>query len=206
MSRKNPLIIFGGIFAALFFFFVATGILVVVFYNDVVKAENRVDGSWAQVESALQRRIDLVPNLVSTVKGYAAHEKQVFMAVTRARTQAQAQMDKIKDTGPGMDTMASAAAAQGMLGHAFKRLLAVVENYPDLKAGSNFAALQDQLEGTENRINVARKRYNDAVQSYNAKIRAFPGNFISMLFDFSEHAYFKAENDALKAPQVDFGS
>ncbi|THB74427.1 MAG: LemA family protein [Desulfobacteraceae bacterium] len=200
------MIIVAGMFAVMLFFLGLTGLFAVVTYNSVVKSDNRVDGSWAQVETALQRRIDLIPNLVSTVKGYAAHEKDIFIAVTQARTQAQSVLDKIKETGPDPETMTSAAMAQGLLRNSFKSLLAVVENYPDLKASTNFLALQDQLEGTENRITVARGRYNESVRIYNAKIQAFPGNVISSLFGFNEHAYFKASDDAFTVPKVDFGS
>lgn len=204
MNGKHLFLVTGGIFLILLIFLGLTGLFGVVTYNGIVKADNTVEGSWAQVESVLQRRLDLIPNLVKTVKGYAAHEKDIFVKVTQARTQASNIMGKIKDTPPSKETIASAAIAQGLLSRSFKSLLAVVENYPDLKASSNFLALQDQLEGTENRIAVARMRYNEAVRTFNSKIETFPGNFISGIFSFDEHTYFKASKDAFKVPEVSF--
>lgn len=171
-------------------------------YNSFVTKSQAVDAQWAQVENVYQRRADLVPNLVNTVKGYAAHEKGVFEAVTEARAKVgQIQIDPTKMT-PEM--LAQYQAAQGDLSQALSRLLLVVENYPQLKASENFLALQSQLEGTENRVAVERKRYNDVAQDYNTDIKKFPGSIIAGMSGFESKPYFKAEAGAEKAPKVDF--
>ncbi|MDD5259444.1 MAG: LemA family protein [bacterium] len=172
-------------------------------YNSLVKQEEAVKTAWAQVENVYQRRLDLIPNLVETVKGYAKHEKDVFIDVTTAR----AGVGQMKiDAGLINDPAAlqSFQKVQASLSGALSRLLAVAENYPALKANENFLALQSQLEGTENRIAVERKRYNDIAQGYNTSIRQFPANFIAGMFGFKGKAYFESEPAAAKAPAVKF--
>lgn len=163
-------------------------------YNVLVTLNESVDTAWAQVENVLQRRNDLIPNLVSTVKGYAAHEQKTFIAVTEARAkvgQAQTIPEKVE--------------ANNQLTAALGRLLLVVERYPELKANQNFLSLQDELAGTENRIAVERRRYNEAVKEYNVFVRRFPNNFIAMIFGYArENVYFKADEGAKTAPDVKF--
>ncbi len=173
-------------------------------YNQMQTNEEAVNAAWGNVESALQRRMDLIPNLVETVKGYASHEKDTLTAVVEARAQA-TQVKITPDTLSDPQAMAAFQAAQGQMQSALSRLLAVVENYPQLKADQNFRDLQNQLEGTENRINVARQRYNQAVETYNASIRVFP-NFItnSLLLHLKPKEYFKADEAAKTAPKVKF--
>jgi LemA protein len=163
-------------------------------YNQLVTLNESVTTAWAQVENVLQRRNDLIPNLVNTVKGYAAHEQKVFIDVTEARA-------KVGQAA----TVPEKVDANNQLTAALGRLLLVVENYPELKANQNFLALQDELAGTENRIAVERMRYNDAVKAYNVFVRRFPNNVIAMLFGYSrENVYFKADEGAKTAPKVDF--
>lgn len=162
-------------------------------YNGLVSMNENVTGKWAQVENQLQRRNDLIPNLVNTVKGYAAHETEVFKAVSDARAKL-----------GGAKTVAEASAANNEMNSALSRLLMVAENYPDLKANANFTQLQDELAGTENRIAVARKDYNDAVQVYNAKIKTLPASLYAGALGFSARDYFKADEGAQKVPQVKF--
>lgn len=162
-------------------------------YNGLVSMNENVTGKWAQVENQLQRRNDLIPNLVNTVKGYASHETEVFKAVSDARAKL-----------GGAKTVAEASAANSEMNSALSRLLMVAENYPDLKANANFTQLQDELAGTENRIAVARKDYNDAVQVYNAKIKSLPASLYAGAFGFSARDYFKADEGAQKVPQVKF--
>ena len=163
-------------------------------YNRLVVLDENVNSAWAQVETVLQRRYDLIPNLVNTVKGYAKQEAGVLTEVTRLRSQwSQAKT-------PAQKAQA-ATALEGALG----RLMVVVERYPDLKSNQNFLALQDELAGTENRVAVERRRYNEAVRAYNAAIRRFPANIVAGLFGFQRReAYFKAEQGAEKAPKVQF--
>ena len=173
-------------------------------YNQMQTNEEAVNAAWGNVESALQRRLDLIPNLVETVKGYATHEKDTLTAVVDARAKA-TQVKLTPETLADPQAMAAFQQAQGQMQSALSRLLAVVENYPQLKADQNFRDLQNQLEGTENRINVARQRYNQAVETYNASIRTFP-NFItnSMLLHLKPKEYFKADAAASQAPKVKF--
>ena len=162
-------------------------------YNGLVSMNENVTGKWSQVENQLQRRNDLIPNLVNTVKGYAAHETEVFKVVSDARAKL-----------GGAKTVAETTAANNEMNSALSRLLVVAENYPDLKANTNFQQLQDELAGTENRIAVARKDYNDAVQSYNAKIKSLPTSLYAGAFGFTAKDYFKADAAAQKVPQVKF--
>lgn len=162
-------------------------------YNGLVSMNENVTGKWAQVENQLQRRNDLIPNLVNTVKGYAAHETEVFQAVSDARAKL-----------GGAKTVAETAAANNEMNSALSRLLVVAENYPNLKANTNFQQLQDELAGTENRIAVARKDYNDSVQVYNAKIKSLPASLYAGALGFSYRDYFKADEASKKVPQVKF--
>ncbi len=173
-------------------------------YNQMQTNEEAVNAAWANVEAALQRRLDLIPNLVETVKGYAGHEKETLTAVMEARSKA-TQTRLTPETLNDPQAMAAFQAAQGGMQSALSRLMAVVENYPDLKASQNFRDLQNQLEGTENRINVARQRYNQAVEAFNTSIRTFP-NFItnSLLLHLKTKEYFKADDAAQQAPKVKF--
>ncbi|MCE5174051.1 MAG: LemA family protein [Bacteroidales bacterium] len=184
------------------------GIIVIVFfwgmsqYNGMVTADENVAKTWANVESQYQRRSDLIPNLVATVKGYAAHEKSTLNAVVEAR--AKASQTTIDPTKMTPESLAKYQAAQSEVGSTLNRLLVTVEKYPDLKANQNFLELQAQLEGTENRISVERQRFNDAAQGFNVMIRRFPKNIIAGMFGFEKKVYFEAEETASKAPQVKF--
>ena len=171
-------------------------------YNDLVNQEEGVEAAWAQVENQYQRRADLVPNLVATVKGYATHEQETLEGVVEAR--AKATQISIDPANATPEQLAAYQAAQGELSQALGRLLAVAENYPDLKANENFRDLQSQLEGTENRIAIARQQFNDVARQYNQKVRRFPGNIIAGMFGFEKKPYFEAEEGAQKAPKVEF--
>ena len=173
-------------------------------YNSFVTMEEGVKGQWAQVENQYQRRFDLIPNLVATVKGYAAHESQVFTDVSEARAKAGGVMQMSDQLLNDPEAFRRFQEAQASLGGALSRLLSVTEQYPELKANELFLSLQDQLEGTENRIAVERKRYNEAVQSYNVYIRQFPRSIIANMNGFREKAYFKADDQASTAPKVNF--
>lgn len=173
-------------------------------YNQIQKNEEAVFAAWANVEATYQRRADLIPNLVSTVKAYAAHEKETLTEVTNARAkvgQVNLSADKLGD--PAM--LQKFQQAQGGLSSALSRLLVVAERYPDLKASQNFRDLQNQLEGTENRINVARQRYNEAVRKFNSSIRTFPNNLTNnFLLNLERKEAFQAESGAASAPKVEF--
>ena len=171
-------------------------------YNGLVAAEEQVESAWAQVENQYQRRSDLVPNLVATVKGYAEHESETLQGVVDAR--ARATQITIDPANATPEQLAAYQAAQGELSQALGRLLAVAESYPDLKANENFRGLQQQLEGTENRIAVARQLFNDEARAYNTQVRRFPANIIAGIFGFEKKPYFEAEDDAKHAPQVAF--
>lgn len=173
-------------------------------YNSLQMKEEQVFKSWADVEATLQRRADLIPNLVATVKGYASHEKETLEAVINARAKATSVQLKPEDLS-NQAAMQQLAAAQGGLTSALSKLMLVVERYPDLKANQNFLDLQNQLEGTENRINVARQRYNAAVEDFNGSIRRFPQSLTnSLLLKLDRKEYYKADEGAQAAPQVNF--
>jgi LemA protein len=162
-------------------------------YNSLVRLDEGVKGAWAQVENQLQRRYDLIPNYVETVKGYAAHEREVFLKVTEARS-------KVGAAGNIRDKIST----NNELSSALSRLLLVVERYPDLKANQNFIRLQDELAGTENRIAVERRRYNETVKDYNVKIRSFPTNLLAGMFGFTKAEFFQVPAEAKEAPKVTF--
>lgn len=171
-------------------------------YNSLVEKQQQVDQSWAQVENQYQRRADLIPNLVNTVKGYSKHEEETLLKVTEAR--AKATSITIDADNLNEETLAQYQQAQGELSSALKSLLAVTEAYPDLKANENFMKLQAQLEGTENRIATERQRYTTAVQDYNTSIKKFPTNIYASWFGFTPKPQFKAEAGAERAPEVQF--
>jgi LemA protein len=172
----------------------AVGLILVWLYNRFVRLRNRVDNAWAQVEVQLKRRWDLIPNLVETVKGYAAHEQETFQNVTEARARAQQ-----------AQTPAETAQAEGILGAALGRLFAVAEAYPELQADENFRQLQTELAETENRVAVSRQVYNDAVLTYNNSVQTFPGVVLAGPFGFSIREFFEVEEEAQRgAPVVDF--
>lgn len=169
--------------------------LLIPSYNGFVDSNENVNQAYAQVETQLQRRVDLIPNLVETVKGFAAQEREILTEIADARARLS-----------GADSPAEQAEANNELGGALSRLLVIVENYPDLKSDANFRQLMDELAGTENRLSVARQDYNEAVSSHNRKVNRMPGAFIAGVFGFDEREYFEAEDGAEEAPEVDFGS
>ena len=171
-------------------------------YNNMVSQEEGVSTAWANVESQYQRRADLIPNLVNTVKGYAAHESETLQAVVNARTKATS--INIDAENMTAEQLQEFQKAQSEVGGALGRLIAVAENYPDLKANQNFLELQAQLEGTENRIAVERKNFNEAAKKYNTYIRKFPQSLLSGMFGFDKKPYFEAEEGSQKAPTVQF--
>lgn len=168
----------------------------------MVSQDEQVTSAWSQVENVYQRRSDLIPNLVATVKGYAAHERETLEGVINAR--AKATQTTIDPTNMTAESLKQYQAAQGELSSALGRLMVVVERYPDLKANQNFLELQAQLEGTENRITVERQKFNDTARSYNTYIRQFPRNMLAGIFGFDKKAYFEAQAGAENAPKVEF--
>ena len=168
-------------------------IVLVLSYNGLVRQRNRIDNAWSQIDVQLKRRYDLIPNLVETVKGYAAHERGVFEAVTQARANA------LNAQGP-----AQQAQAENVLSGALKSLFAVAEAYPELKANQNFLALQEELTSTEDRIAYARQFYNDSVLSYNNKLQTFPRTLIAGMFDFDKREYFEGDPEATGPVRVQF--
>ena len=171
-------------------------------YNGMVASQEGVETAWAQVENVYQRRADLIPNLVNTVKGYAKHEQETLEKVINAR--ANATSVKIDPSNMTEADLKKFQDAQGELSSALSRLIAVSEAYPDLKANQNFLQLQEQLEGTENRISRERQKFNEVAQGYNTQIRTFPNNILAGIFGFDRKPYFEAQAGADKAPKVDF--
>lgn len=174
----------------------------VIKYNGFVDKQEAVNTAWSQVENQYQRRVDLIPNLVETVKGYAAHEKETLAAVIEARSKATA--TNIDANNLSEESLSQFQQSQDQLSSALSRLMVVVERYPDLKANENFRDLQIQLEGTENRIAVARKDFNSIAKEYNVSVRKFPANIIANMMNFDQRPYFKSSEGADKAPEVKF--
>ena len=187
---------------------VVVGILVVLVgwivgaYNGLVTLDEETNGKWAQVESAYQRRADLIPNLVNTVKGYADFEKETLTGVIEARSKATGITVDANNLTP--EAIANFQAAQGQLSGALSRLLVTVERYPDLKANQNFLSLQSQLESTENRIKIERDRFNTSIKNFNSTIRKFPKTIIASSFGFEKKGYFEADQGTENAPEVSF--
>lgn len=171
-------------------------------YNTMVEKQEAVDQAWSNVENQYQRRADLIPNLVNTVKGYTSYEKETLEAVVSARAKATQVTVSADDLTP--EKLQAYQKAQGEVGSALGRLLSITENYPELKANQNFQELQAQLEGTENRISVERRNFNDAAKDYNTCIRKFPNNLVAGIFGFDKRPYFEAEESAKQAPKVEF--
>ena len=173
-------------------------------YNSIIRLNERVKEAWSGITVILKMRADLIPNLVNTVKGYASHEEKVFTEIAEMRSRAGGVINVSDEVLNNPESFEKFQKAQSELGGALQRLLAVAENYPELKANENFRDLQSQLEGTENRIAVERKRFNEAVQTYNMQVRRFPQAFLANMFGFREKAYFKADEQAATAPKVEF--
>ena len=171
-------------------------------YNGLVEKQESVETAWAQVENVYQRRMDLVPNLVNTVKGYAKHEKETLDAVMNARAKATQMTVDVDDLSE--ENIRKFQEAQGELQQAMGRLMMITESYPDLKANENFLTLQSQLEGTENRITVERQKFNETAKVYNTAVRKFPTSIIASMCDFEKKGYFEAQSGAEKAPEVQF--
>ncbi|RJQ50814.1 MAG: LemA family protein [Actinobacteria bacterium] len=183
-----------GCFGLLLLLAVIIVIGVIALYNRLVTLRNRIDNAWSQIDVQLKRRYDLIPNLVETVKGYAAHERELFENVTKARASA-----------INAQTVGEQAQAENMLTQTLRSLFAVAENYPDLKANQNFLLLQEELSGTESKIAFARQFYNDTVMTYNTTIQRFPANLLAGMFGFSQREYFEIEEAAREPVKVDFG-
>ena len=173
-------------------------------YNSLVTMDEEINGAWSQVQNVYQRRADLIPNLVETVKGYASHERETLEAVIQARANATRPQINAGDVLQNPQLFQQFEQAQGQLGTALSRLMLVIERYPDLKANANFIRLQDELAGTENRITVERMRFNDTVKGYNQKVRSFPTMIFAGMFGFQTRPYFQASEAAQEAPKVDF--
>lgn len=180
----------------------AIAIWLISSYNGMVKMEEEVSSAWSNVENQYQRRVDLIPNLVNVVKGYASHEKETFEAVVSARSKATQVTVDPENLTP--EKLQEYQKAQGEVGATLGRLLAITESYPELKANENFKELQAQLEGTENRISVERRNFNEIARTYNSAIRSFPRSIIAGMFGFEKRPYFEAEEGANKAPEVKF--
>ncbi len=174
-------------------------------YNRLVTLDENVNNSWAQVQNVLQRRMDLIPNLVSTVKGYADFERETLEAVIQARANATRPQINADNLAQNQQQLQQFMEAQNSLSSALGRLMVVVERYPELKANQNFLRLQDELAGTENRIAVERRRYNESVREYNRTIRTFPTVLFASILGFEQRPYFEAPREAQEAPKVDFG-
>lgn len=199
-GTKKALIIVGVILVCCFGIFKFFGGT----YNTIVSLDEGVSSQWAQVQNQYQRRMDLIPNLVSTVKGYAKHESDVFTQIADARSKAGGVVNVDSSILDDPEAFAKYQKVQGELGSSLQRLLMITENYPELKADQNFLALQDQLEGTENRISTERKRFNETVSEYNKYIRSFPKNIIANMNGYRSKSYFTASDEAQNAPKVEF--
>lgn len=199
-GTKKALIIVGVILVCCFGIFKFFGGT----YNTIVSLDEGVSIQWAQVQNQYQRRMDLIPNLVSTVKGYAKHESDVFTQIADARSKAGGVVNVDSSILDDPEAFAKYQKVQGELGSSLQRLLMITENYPELKADQNFLALQDQLEGTENRISTERKRFNETVSEYNKYIRSFPKNIIANMNGYRPKSYFTASDEAQSAPKVEF--
>ena len=196
MKKGIVTLIIAGVLALSLFIWVKNG------YNSMVRADENVQSAWAQVENVYQRRADLIPNLVATVKGYASHESSTLENVIAARANAtRISIDPEKLTEKSIEEFNK---AQGELSSAIGRLLMITENYPDLKANQNFLELRAQLEGTENRITTERMKFNEAAKSYNTMIRQFPKNILASMFNFEKKGYFEAQKGSETAPKVEF--
>lgn len=171
-------------------------------YNSLVSSSEEVSAAWAQVENVYQRRADLIPNIVATVKGYAEHESETLAAVVEARSKATSVTISPEELNE--ESIAAFQAAQNNLSGALGRLIAIAENYPELKASQNFSELQAQLEGTENRISVERQKFNDTALAYNKQVKMFPSNIVASIFGLEQKGYFKAAEGAQNAPVVEF--
>lgn len=198
-TKPSKTLIIVGVIVVILIAIIGAGISA---YNGMVSGEEQVRQTWSQVENQYQRRADLVPNLVNTVKGYAQHEQSTLTGVIEAR--AKATSATVNFDNMDSESFAEYQAAQGELTQALGRLMVTVERYPDLKANENFRDLQSQLEGTENRISTERRRYNQAVEQYNLSIRKFPKNIFAGIFGFQQKEYFKANDGAETAPVVEF--
>ena len=192
--KKNVIFIVIAAFFGLNLLIVGGGILWYInTHNDIIRLDETINLAEAEIDNQLQRRSDLIPNFVNTVRGYASHEHQVFSEIANARSRL-----------AGARTMEEKSASYNEMESALSRLLVIVENYPDLKANQNFIALQDELAGTENRLAVARRRYNDSVSSFNVRIRAFPGSIVASQMGYTSRAYFEIADAARQVPQVVF--
>ncbi len=199
--KKNVLIGCGTVILIVGLIMVLSGIKM---YNKMVKMNEEVKEKWSQVENAYQRRLDLIPNLVETVKGYAAHERETFQAITEARSKVGGVINVPGQALSSPEMFQQFQQAQDSLAGALQRLMVVVENYPELKANENFLQLQSQLEGTENRIAVERKRFNEVARGFNTYIKQFPKVLLANIFGFKERPYFQAQEGAAQAPKVKF--
>jgi len=194
-----------GIIAVVLLLICAVFVLYGVFsYNKIIKLDETVKEKWSQVENVYQRRMDLIPNLVETVKGYTSHEKETLLAVTEARAKVGGMVNIGDKALNNPKLFQQFQQTQDAMSSALQRLMVVVEKYPDLKASQNYLSLQDQLEGTENRIAVARKRFNEASRNFNTYIKQFPKMYIAKAYGFTEKPYFEADKGAEKVPKVKF--
>jgi LemA protein len=200
MNTKAALLLVISLIAIAAFFSLAF----ILIYNGIVKADKYVEEAEAQIGTVCQRRLDLMPNLIETVKAYAAHEKAVLTAVTQARSNANSALERIAKEGYTNETLKALDTAQNQVTTSVRGVFALVENYPDLKASASFIALQDQFEGTENRIAVARQRFNSSVRAYNTKIEKFPGVIIAPLFGYDQVGYFEATTEAMEPVKATF--
>ena len=196
-----------GAFGLMFVLVIVTAVViwVMTMYNGMAKTDEQINERWAQVETVLQRRLDLIPQLVETVKGYAGHERDTLIAVTEARAKAVGILQATRGTAPkSPSAIRELDQTERSLSGALTKLLAIAEQYPDLKASTNFLTLQDQLEGTENRIAIERQRYNEAVKAYNTRLRVFPSNVVGGMFGYAPRGYFESTLEADRAVAVTF--